>query len=73
MRITKSKYSHAIVTLSRDSNLTSRLTSDGPDVYEEQQLIHRKARAFCAKHNLFGYSVYASMARGGSLVDEVDL
>ena len=72
MRITKSKFG-ATVVLGQDSVLTCAETSDGRDIDLERRLVRTRATAFCAKHGLDRYEVFACKAHGGFTQDVVEL
>ena len=74
MRITKSQNSKsAIVTLGRTSPWTALETPDGRDLDQERRTVREAAKAFCTRHGLGGYTIYASAARGGYTVDDVEV
>lgn len=74
MKIRKAKDCHtAIIILGRKALWTSTITCDGRMLHDERARVRERAAAFCARHGLDGYTIYASAARGGYTVDSRDL
>jgi len=73
MRITKGSNGGAVVTMGRNDALGGRVPADPRDFMAAQREMRVAAEAFCARHGLSGYQVFACAEAGGSMLDDVTL